>query len=254
MLQSLVLVGIVLWESALPSQCIAFNSPTRPRSYNYPSIRLEYCAWKATGTLAHASLCDSKGTIVHRYPMAGYLTVFMQASMIFHVLALTINSHGREIIPCDTQIWILKITNATGIWASVSMPCTVRPFALTRTSSPPQSLLLALRSSKSACILNSDPPLIFSVALWSWDKRVVAFITVLYAGLIVVYCLSTLIVKYGRSLLTFGSMAEIYNYVQWLGLRTPQVRTIQHSSDRVHLQYVIDSFVNKLLTYNSHGL
>ena len=42
--------------------------------------------------------------------------------MVLHVLALTIDSHGREIISCDTQVWILKITDATGIWASVSVP------------------------------------------------------------------------------------------------------------------------------------
>lgn len=47
---------------------------------------------------------------------------FLQASMVLHVLALTIDSHGREIISCDTQVWILKITDATGIWASVSVP------------------------------------------------------------------------------------------------------------------------------------
>ncbi len=156
--------------------------------------------------------------------------------MVLHVLALTIDSHGREIIPCDTQIWILKVTDATGIWASVSMPCIVPLFALTRTSSPPQSLLLALRSSKSGCILNSEFPLIFSVALWSGNKKVVVFVAALYAGLIAVYCLSTLIIKYDRSLLTFGSMAEIHHSVQWLGLRSPQVCTIQHPSDRVYLQ------------------
>ena len=174
--------------------------------------------------------------------------------MVLHVLVLTIDSHGREVISCDTQIWILKITDATGIWASVSKPCIVPAFVLTCTSSPPQSLLLALRSSKCMCILNSDFLLIFPVAVWSWDRRVVVFIVALYAGLVVVYCLSTLIIKYGRSLLTFGSMAEIHNSVQWLGLRSPQVCTVQNSSDRVHLQYVIDSFVNRLLTYNSHGL
>ena len=156
--------------------------------------------------------------------------------MVLHVLALTIDSHGREIIPCDTQIWILKITDATGIWASVSMSCFVTPFALTRTSSPFQSLLLALRSSKSGCILNSDILLIFPVALWSGDKRVVVFAAGLFAGLVAVYCLSTLIIKYGRSLLTIGSMAEIHNFVQWLGLRGPQVCTIQHPSDRIYLQ------------------
>lgn len=162
--------------------------------------------------------------------------VFIQVSMVLHVLALTIDSHGREFIPCDTQVWVLKITDATGIWASVSMPCIVPLFELTRTSSPPQSLLLALRSSKPACIPNSDAPLIFSVALWSWDRRVVVLIAVLYVGLIAVYCLSTLIGRYGRSLLTFDSMAETHNSLQWLGLRSPQVRTIQHPYDRVHLQ------------------
>jgi len=63
--QSLVLLGIVFWESAWPSQCIGVLSPIQPRSSNYSSIRLEYCAWKATGTLVHDSLCDSEGTIVH---------------------------------------------------------------------------------------------------------------------------------------------------------------------------------------------
>jgi hypothetical protein len=56
--------------------------------------------------------------------------------MVLHVLTLTIDSHGREVIPCDTQIWILKITDATGIWASVGMPCIVPFFELTRISSP----------------------------------------------------------------------------------------------------------------------
>lgn len=48
----------------------------------------------------------------------------------------------------------------------------------------------------------------------------------MYAGLIVVYCLSTLIAKQSRFLLTFGSMAGIHDPIQWLGLRSPQVRTI----------------------------
>ena len=231
-----MLVGIVFWESSLPSQCIGLLSPIQPRSSNYSSIRLEYCAWKATGTLVHDTLCDSEGTIVHYHPKIGYLTAFIKVSMVLHVLALTIDSHGREIIPCDTQTWILKITNATGIWASVSIPCIVTPFGLTHTSSPPQSLLLALRSSKFGCILSSDFPLIFSVALWSGDRRVVIFIAGLFAGLVAVHCLSTLIIEYARSLLTFGSMAEIHNFVQWLGLRSPQVCTIQHPSDRMYLQ------------------
>jgi hypothetical protein len=66
--------------------------------------------------------------------------------MVLHVLALTIDSHGREIIPCDTQIWILKITDATAIWASVSMPCIVPLFELTRT--PLASSVTASRFAK----------------------------------------------------------------------------------------------------------
>ena len=66
--------------------------------------------------------------------------------MVLHVLALTIDSHGREIISCDTQVWILKITDATGIWSSVSMPRVAPVLSLL---APPQSLLLALRTSQS---------------------------------------------------------------------------------------------------------
>ena len=82
--------------------------------------------------------------------------VFVQVSMVLHVLALTIDSHGREIVPCDTQTWILKITDATGIWASVSMPCIIPLFALT---APPHflshcSLLCEVVSPDSFSIAN----------------------------------------------------------------------------------------------------
>ena len=33
---------------------------------------------------------------------------------MLHVLSIVLNSQGKELIPCDSQVWILKITDAIG--------------------------------------------------------------------------------------------------------------------------------------------
>jgi len=69
-------------------------------------------------------------------------------------MSIVVNGQGTEVIPCDAQVWILKITDAIAIWSS--------------------SILLILRT----------------LAVWSSDRRIMALLGVGAAGLIVVYCLT----------------------------------------------------------------
>ncbi|PVF98833.1 hypothetical protein CPB86DRAFT_796958 [Serendipita vermifera] len=87
-----------------------------------------------------------------RWPMLAYF--ISRVAVGLHILSIVVNGQGKEIIPCDRQVWILKITDAIAIWSS--------------------SILLILRT----------------LAVWSSDRRVMVILGVLSAGLIVVYCLT----------------------------------------------------------------
>ncbi|KAG8833607.1 hypothetical protein FRC17_010359 [Serendipita sp. 399] len=77
-----------------------------------------------------------------------------QVAVGLHLMAIAVNSQGTEVIPCDTQVWILKITDAIAIWGS--------------------SILLILRT----------------LAVWASDRRVMVALGIGAAGLVVVYCLT----------------------------------------------------------------
>jgi hypothetical protein len=36
-----------------------------------------------------------------------------------HILSIVVNGQGKEVIPCDRQVWILKITDAIGTQLSL---------------------------------------------------------------------------------------------------------------------------------------
>lgn len=117
--QSLVLLGIFFWEILVTS---AFD-------------------W---------SIISGKRKF--RWPMIAYF--ISRVAVGLHIMALVVNGQGTEVIPCDRQVWILKITDAIAIWAS--------------------SILLILRT----------------LAVWGSDRRVLGVLMLLSAGLIVVYCLT----------------------------------------------------------------
>ncbi|KAG8789040.1 hypothetical protein FRC16_001272, partial [Serendipita sp. 398] len=87
-----------------------------------------------------------------RWPMIAYF--ISRVAVGLHLMAIAVNSQGTEVIPCDNQVWILKITDAIAIWSS--------------------SILLILRT----------------LAVWASDRRVMIALSIGAAGLIVVYCLT----------------------------------------------------------------
>jgi hypothetical protein len=38
----------------------------------------------------------------------------LQIAVGLHIMSIVVNSQNREVIPCDAQVWILKITDAIG--------------------------------------------------------------------------------------------------------------------------------------------
>ncbi|KIM19952.1 hypothetical protein M408DRAFT_334204 [Serendipita vermifera MAFF 305830] len=117
--QALVLIGVFFWEVLV----------TSPFDWSIISRRRAF-----------------------RWPMVFYF--ISRVAVGLHIMSIVVNSQGVEVIPCDTQVWILKLTDAIAIWSS--------------------SILLILRT----------------LAVWSSDRRIMGVLGVLAAGLVVVYCLT----------------------------------------------------------------